>query len=817
MRHFVWLVLGLLLPAAGLSGGELFKKEPKGPKVGVELLADRAAGVPGGSVELAVQFKLEDGWHIYWRNRGEGGLEPTFEWKLPVGFKVGALRYPMPTRYVDQADAHTFILEGEPAILTQLSIPKDAAVGTDALLSVDVGWLICKEICIPGERKVALSLPIVAKDEEAKPTNELAFKVARAALPLEGSKARYLKSLSARPSVEKIAPGSKFEVLVEVEVAEGHHINSNKPLAQFLIPTDLFHDHTEGLQIDRPVFPEGKIEEEPRLKQKLSIYRGKTVVRLPIEAYMDLMGDEVLVSGIVTYQACNDKSGQCYPRTAAEWAVTIPVDASAKPVEPEAGKDQPAEKHSVLPTGDTPTAGPREDASGAAAPQSGTFLGRLQLALGRWGVMGHLLMAFVGGFVLNFMPCVLPVISIKVLSFVQQAKEHRWRVFTLGLAFAMGILWSFMVIGVSIVALGQQWGGLFQRPQVVIGLAGLVTAFALSLFGVFSLFPPRFVNELGQKVKEKGHLSAFGTGLLATVLGTACTAPFLSAAVAVASQQTPVIGILIFLAAGLGMALPYVVLAAHPAWIALVPRPGPWTTTFEHVVGFCLLGTVVWLVRPIATALGGEGLLLTLLFLIFVSVAAWLYGKVQFGDPAPRRLRYYGSAGAFVVGGWMICFHYANTIDGLILNEKARRLGTAAAACGDLDWSKPDIPWQEYTRDRALETVKTGCTIFVDYTAEWCVNCKANEKFVINTREVRETMRELGVMPFRADFTLPDPEIKEDLERFGRAGVPMYVIYPAKRPDRPILLDELLTPSSIIDNLKKAGPSVSMSGLSMGG
>jgi len=397
---------------------------------------------------------------------------------------------------------------------------------------------------------------------------------------------------------------------------------------------------------------------------------------------------------------------------------------------------------------------------------------------------GFIVMAMIGGFLLNLMPCVLPVVSIKILSFVRQAKEDRLRVLTLGTAFAAGIEVSFVALGLLIVFLGQQWGGLFQTPQVIIGLAAIVTAFALSLFGVFSINPPTALNELGEKVQKEGHLNAFGMGLLATVLGTACTAPFLSAVVAIAVKQPPGTGIFIFAVAGFGMAFPYIVLAAKPAWIKIIPHPGPWMKTFENVVGFCLLATVIWLLNPLVYQIGGDGLLWTLVFLLFVAMAAWFYGKVEFGAPRGRKIRLYGAALLCIVGGWVFCFHGSSENDG--------------------------ISWVPYNRDLALKLVNEGQTVFVDYSAEWCVNCKTNERLVLDTPEVRNAMQELGVIPMKADFTKYDPAIKADLDRYNRAGVPMYLILPAGRPDEPILLDEILTKASVIENLKKAGPSRSV-------
>jgi len=808
------VIAGLLLcgmpelsrPGAGAA------KASSAPRVEVQLLAGRTALVPGKEIELAAKFAIEPGWHIYWRNRGEAGMETSFNWHLPPGFRVGPMRFPVPKRHVDQGDIHTFVLEGQPVILTELAVPQGLTPGEQVTVGVDVDWLVCKDRCYKGGKSLSLSLPVAMVAEKAEPANELTFRMARNELPLPMDQARHLDRLWVAANVEKVKPSAEFEIAVVLEVQDGHHLNSHQPLSQFLIPTDLFHDRADGLLTGRARFPEGHLEPGPVGGGQLSVYRGRTVITLPVTADASLTGEQVRLSGVVTYQACSDRTNQCFRPTAAEWSLTLPIAGLGETV-------MPANQELFRATGTRPAAG-RESGPGERVERvikdgpgepsfstSTTWLGRVQRRLSDLGVVGYLVMALIGGFILNLMPCVLPVVSIKILSFVQQARESRLRVFTLGLAFAAGIQLSFVVLGVLIVMLGQQWGGLFQRPQVVIGLAALVTAFALSLFGVFSLFAPKIVGELGGKVQREGHLSAVGMGLLATLLGTACTAPFLSLVIAIASQQAPAVGMLIFVTAGLGMAVPYVLLAAKPAWLKVVPRPGPWMKTFEHVMGFCLLGTVVWLFNTVNTQLGGEGLLWTLLFLLLVSVGVWFYGKVEYGASRGRKAAGYAATAACILGGWWLCFHGITTIPALVQEQRARRQSLGVDMFAGLDWTKDKFPWIPYTRDRAMEAVKAGKTVFIDYTADWCVNCKANEKGVIDTAAVRQVMQRLGVLPFKADYTSKDPEITADLNKYGRAGVPMYLIIPAHRPDDVILLDEVLTQGTLIRNLEMAGPS----------
>ncbi len=794
--------------------------------VQIELLAGRTAAMPGQTVELAIRFKIQPEWHVYWRNRGEGGLEPFFTWQLPEGYKIGPLQYPAPRRHVDRADAHTFILEGEPTFLTTLAVPATAAAGATATIGLEAQWLVCKEVCKPGEKSLTLRLPIVASPDEVKPAHEDVFKRARAEIPHPAEKAKHLRQLTAAANVDRVVPGSEFKVAVVAVVPDELHLNSSKPLDEYLIPTDVFNDAAEGLDIGRPVFPPG-IEEPGAIPgEKISVYRGRTAIILPIRAEKSLKGDSVRVSGVITYQACSDKTRQCYPPTAAEWAVTLPIGKPGETAQPAntelftgaATRPSPPQMVEKGPAGPSDarsgTGGGQGTGGGSpGAPNTllqtppdwgGTWLGRVQGRLASLGLIGYLIMAFAGGFILNLMPCVLPVISIKILSFVQQAKESRVRVFTLGVAFAAGILLSFIVLGILIVLLDQQWGGLFQMPQMVIGLAAVVTAFALSLFGVFALFPPKIVNQLGEAVPQEGHFGAFGMGLLATLLGTACTAPFLSAAISIATQQSPAVGVLIFVVAGLGMAIPYVLLAAKPAWLRLVPRPGPWMKEFEQVMGFAILATVAWLLNTVNAQLGGTGLLWTLVFLLIVAMAVWLRGRVSYTDPLHIRVGHFLAGALLVAVGWWLCFHRITTIPELIEQQREIRLAMTADWLKDPNWDAREFPWIEYHPDRVQQAVKSGRTVFIDYTAEWCANCKANEKLVIDTAEVRDAMRRLGVLPFRADFTSRDPLIKADLERHGRSGVPMYIVKPANQPEKAMVLDEILTQGSLIAALEQA-------------
>lgn len=788
LTGYLTLVLATVGAAFGAVG--------EGPMVSqdhlkVRLISEANGIRPGGSLPIAVRFEIEKEWHIYWRDGGSTGLPTTVEFKIPPAWRVSPLQFPTPIGHTEEFGEKSFILEGTPALLTELHAPADAKPGTKLLVEADASWLVCKQVCVKGDAKLTLEVPIVAADAKIESVNADVFKKARRALPIPAADSKYVK-IRVEPGTGAIKPGAKFDLKIVLDVAKGYHIQSAQPMGEGIIATELFLAPPAGIVLDSPRFPKGVERNIPSVGT-VSEYSGSVAIVVPTEVETDISKSPARLVGVVRYQACDEK-GVCFPPVAVEFSEPLRIEGVAEVNDPASGI-----------VGQSNAGAGSGSGIGTADTSGGTWLGRAQDWFQGFGVIGYLAMAFVGGFILNFMPCVLPVISIKVLSFVRQAHEHRWRVFLLGLAFSAGIVASFAVLGIAIRQFGGQWGGLFQEPRVVIAMSALVTAFALSLFGVFSLNPPHVVNELGEKVQGEGLLSAFGTGLLATALGTACTAPFISAVVALALKQTPNVAFAIFVCAGLGMALPYLVLTAIPGWVRFVPRPGAWMMTFERVVGFLLLATVVWLLNPLVSQIGADGLLWTLVFLLFVSAAAWVYGQLEYGEVLVRRVRTYATMMILLIVGWLVCFRWWAPIDEMVAAQMlARKQGGIIA----FDWKNPsEIPWQPYSWEAAEAASKAGKTLFIDYTAEWCVNCKANERLFLNTDDVRQVMRELGVVPFKADYTSPDPEIAEDLKKHGRAGVPMYIVVPGRDPAKPIVLPEILTKGVVMDALRQAGPS----------
>ncbi len=807
----------LLSTPAALNAEPQTPPKKAGP-VTVQLFADRSAIVPGETFELAVSVKPDAGHYVYWQNPGgETGLPTEVEWVLPAGFAAGRTRYPVPEKHYDPVLKETnFVYERQAVLLTPVRVPADAKVGGEARFQAKVRWLVCtKGQCVPGDAELALSLPVAATATKDAAANEEVFRKARAALPLPPTKAEHVK-LTATTEARELKPKDKLTVVVKAEIAAGNHMQSHRPHQDFLIPAVVFVELTPGLIIGEVKYPKPHDREDKTLG-KLSEYSGTVEFRIPIEVGAEADVSPKWVRGVLQYQICSD-SGSCFRPQHIEFAV--PLRMAGGP----AATEEVWSGGGASASGSGPVAEAAPDAGADSAPN--LFI-RAQNWLIGLGFAGVVLAGILGGFLLNFMPCVLPVISIKVLSFVRQAQEDRRRIFWLSLTYSAGIMSFYVVLASLYFSVGTGWGELFQNPVFVIGMAAVVLAFALSLFGVFALFAPTVVNKLGEKAEGEGYPSAFFTGVLATLLGTACTAPFLSAAIAYASQLHPVQGTSIFLAVGFGMAFPFVLLGANPAWVRFIPKPGPWFGAFEAAMGFLLLGTVVWLLNPLRGQIGDYGLLLSLVFLLAVAAAAWIKGRIEFGAPMAKRVKLYGLALVVLLVGWWFPFRWMSTIpkliadqvreeelhaDGLLLNSLLGDPEIGPQVSGLLvprvDWAEAEgIPWQPYRRARAMLAVRSGYTVFVDYTADWCASCKTNLKTSIDRAETIQVMRELNVIPFEADYTLKRPEITEDLRRFQRAGVPLYLVYKPFDTDNPEKLPEILTPSMVIDALRRAGPS----------
>ncbi len=406
-----------------------------------------------------------------------------------------------------------------------------------------------------------------------------------------------------------------------------------------------------------------------------------------------------------------------------------------------------------------------------------------------YGLGWMLVLAFVGGLLLNLMPCVLPVLSLKALSLVEQAGESRRQGLKLSAAFTAGVLICFWGLGLAVLGLkaggsAVGWGFQFQSPGFVVFMAALILVLALNLFGVFEItLPGNATQGLSKGARRPGLAGAFGHGLVITLLATPCSAPFLGTAVGFAFTQSPVVLLAIFTSVGLGLALPFAVLGAWPAAHAWLPKPGKWMLRFKEAMGFFLLATLVWLLWVLSKLSGTDGSGAAMLFLVILAFAAWAWGHWGALHAPPAQRAWVAVALALMLG-----------LAGAKTLPRASRMDTSIGASVVEGWSAWDLAEVE-------KQWKAGRVVLVDYTADWCWTCKVNEKAVLGNQMVIQALDEAKALKFRADWTRRDPAITRSLEGFDRSGVPLYVVY---RPGEaaPRVLPEVLTPAIVIKALQ---------------
>ena len=432
--------------------------------------------------------------------------------------------------------------------------------------------------------------------------------------------------------------------------------------------------------------------------------------------------------------------------------------------------------------------GAREGWLVAAAGGQAAALEEKPAAPGGGGLLLKLLGAFLGGLIMNVMPCVLPVIALKIFGFVDQAGEDPRRVFRLGLAFTAGVFAFFLGLAVAVVQLKSafNWGYQFQNPYLLAGLIALVFVFALNLLGVFEIaLGGGAATKLNELSGRDGYSGAFLHGLFTTLLGTSCTAPFLAGSLSFATTQSGPVIFLLFLAIAAGMSLPYFLLTARPAWLRYVPKPGAWMERMKQGMGFVMLAVAVWLFTVFA--LRGAGAMTGMSwFLLALGLACWLFGTVRESVVARAAVALLPVAGYF-----------------LFLHGKLDAQPAGGAA--DQTHVTGSIAWVDYSEERLAEARKTGRAVFVDFTAEWCLNCKVYERVVLGNEAVGAKFREKNVLPLRADWTnTEDPVVTKALKSFNRVGVPLYVLY---RPGEtePVVLDAITTGAVLaeLDKVKK--------------
>lgn len=747
----------------GLNANVIGRAGRNEKPVAVEASFNVAPGAQTG--ELAITAKIDKGWHIYSITQKRGGpirtqikLPKSDDYKLTGEFKPS----PAPKSHVDAEIWPDLPLEEHYDRVTWTA-PIEIAAGLDPAgleISGKVFLQACERNCLPPE-----DLPFTAHWE--KPAEKPAAGAAAA-------ESYTTDEISFRGHLEPkvAAPGGKVKLVLTAEPAEGWHVYElGRPQEKMVShPTLIVVTDAAGLEVGKTtpdVDPQH--EGDNAVAQYDEPVSWTTELTVPHSA----QPGELKLSGLLAYQVCT--AANCLRPAAVGFEATLTVDFnSAEGVEPVnfTGKASYREAQEVVASREG------EVVVDQIVPPATAAAGQPL-----WWMLG---IAFAGGLILNLMPCVLPVIGLKVLSFVEQSGRDRRHVFLLNVWYSLGLLAVFMILAtlpvISRLWFGRQfgWGEQFSFYQFNIAMAAIVFVMALSFLGVWEIPIPGFVGgaKANELTAQEGVAGAFCKGAVTTLLATPCSGPFLGTALAFAFSQPAQITYAMFACIGLGMASPYLLIGAFPALIRFLPKPGAWMDTFKQLMGFVLLGTVVYLMSLVPA----DKVISTFAFLVGLWAACWWIGRTPLYAEFGTKLRAWG-VGA-VIAGAVGVFSFVSMGEG----EK--------------------LPWQPFSMAELDRLTREEKTVMVDFTADWCVTCRALERFILNTAETKEFVTSHGIVPLVADMTEYPPEESDLLRRLsGGKAVPVLAIFPAGRPQEPIVLVDSYTKGILLDKLKEAGPS----------
>ncbi len=745
----------------GIGMGEGGGSPKLEPHAQVELISDASALVPGKTFRVGVHFRLDPHWHVYWVNPGDAGLPVSVSWTLPAGFSAGPILWPYPER-IEAGPLVNYGYAGDLLLPIDVAATTTLPTGGKIEIKAKAKWVICKDICLPGGQDLTLSLPVatgVTSELPSGPNAEL-FRAAQSRLPLSQSPWSF-SAIEADSSLFLIAQGPSGGVL------SGFQFFPETPDRVQNAPPQLFYPIAGGFALElRRVLPDsdraGASGSAPTLK---GVAVSSTGWNTP--------GLEKSLSVEVTPVKGARPQPLSPPRAMHETSAGTP-QAQLRPASGSVGS---------------------VSASGIA--DSGSVFKKLIFMLS---------LAFLGGLILNLMPCVLPVLSLKIFDFVKRAGESRWKVFSHGLIFTAGVLISFWILAGLLLILrrgGQElgWGFQLQSPTFLVVLCALFFFFSLNLFGVFEL--GYLFTRVGAVGPKHGFAASFLAGVTATVVATPCTAPFMGTAMGYAFTQPAYFAMLVFTFLGLGMASPYLILSGFPSLMQFLPKPGEWMEHLKQFMGFPLLATAIWLAWVLGKQAGVDALAALLVVLLLAGISAWVLGKwTALHRSTPVRV----IAGLVALAVFFPAFILVLIYLGQSKTNGVARPGWQSMGQGVGAPTEGGIPWQPFS-DSALQALTAaGKPVFVDFTADWCLSCKVNERVAFSSQDVAKKFRELGLAMLKADWTSRDESIARALARYGRNSIPLYVLYGGKGPEDFILLPEVLTPGIVLQALERLVP-----------
>jgi thiol:disulfide interchange protein DsbD len=684
---FAFLLVSAAAPFAAASSPKPLPDFADAPHLRVQLVIPEDAIYPGGSNAVGLYFKLEPGWHIYWKNAGDSGEPPHIKWTLPDGVTAGPMQFPAPRR-LPLGPLMDFGYEDEVLFPLKLEVAPTVKEGK-ALLHAKVDWLVCREVCIPGKVELETMLQLL-------------------------------------PSAPPSNIGSALDSDLMTRLAAG----LPKPLpANFKA---VFQPTKDGF----------RLAVETGKKERQAVF---------FPADQDILDNPAKQKVIPTSKGL---------------ILELTKDASLK--------SAPAQLSGVL------------ELSGNRAYEMTAQPGTVSaggFTLFWLPLLRTAALAFLGGLLLNLMPCVFPVLFLKGLALVNSGNEDRKRMRAHGFIYAAGILVSFWILvgvllGLRAAGASLGWGFQFQSPVFLALMAGLLFFLGLSLAGQFEI-GLTLTSAGGSLAQKQGLTGSFFTGVLAVVVATPCTAPLMGAAIGYALAQSAAVTFAVFTALALGLAAPYVALTLQPAWTRLLPKPGAWMEVLRQAISVPIFATVIWLAWVLAQAYGAAVLAALLASFLLLAIAGWFLGRW----PAKRW-------SAVVAAGILLL--------AVLLSVFAPGKLTVASQAEVTPATQSQ--WEPWSASAVTRYQAQGRPVFVDFTASWCLSCQVNERVALQQPQVQQAFATAHVALLRADWTRHDQAITEALTALDRSGVPAYALY-APGETSPRLLPEVLTPGIVTDAL----------------
>jgi thiol:disulfide interchange protein DsbD len=676
---------------------------------------------------------MEEGWHTYWKNPGDSGEPVSIQWDLPNGFTASAIQWPFPHRY-DAQVLTSYAYSDRVLLPVQIQSPDDLSVGESVTLTGTANWLICAEVCLPASGSVERTIDVTES-----------------------------RVAASRQEVRRV---ESFQQKVPVEApswqTEASQSTGSYALA-FTRPDGSVPDFSSGLSGRN-----GEVQFFPDEADVLDHTAAQPLARQDDAYVLALQASPYASSPVDTLR------GVLVAEEGTSW---IPGESvRAIRVEAPVRKDG-SETLEIL------------DGAALGSTSSGTTSG-VSLP---WA----LLFAFGGGLLLNLMPCVFPVLSIKILGFADSSGEDPSAMRRHGWLFGAGVLVSMWILAGTLLGLraaGSEigWGFQLQSPSFVALMALLFVGIGFNLLGAFEVGTSamNWGGKVQRSTPSDGNRGAFMTGILATVVATPCTAPFMGAALGVALTSSTAGALAIFSMLGIGMATPYVALSMTPRFLDALPKPGAWMETLKQFFAFPMFATAIWLLWVFAQQTGDGAVALLLGAVLLLGMAAWVLNRWS-AAALSRTTR--------IVSRTVVTAMILGAVSLAVIGAQS------PASTPDNGSTSPDSKWMSYSAANVDSLRASGRPVFIDFTAAWCITCQVNKRTVLSTPAVTEAFEANNVALVRADWTNRDAEITRALESHGRSGVPLYVYY-ENADASPDLLPEVLTQEMVLRRIEGNRP-----------